>query len=112
MMGIISASSSCAFLISLGLNPSGMTLVQLTSMVSFVILMSSRYTDTVSPKSFSGVFSFAGMITLSVMYWKAPGAADSPKLNLVNSNCLCDNPKPSGRIIAVLGWSSGWISRL
>ncbi|KAK3923589.1 hypothetical protein KUF71_001997 [Frankliniella fusca] len=38
MMGIISASSSCAFLISFGLNPSGMTLVQLTSMVSFVIL--------------------------------------------------------------------------
>ncbi|KAK3921477.1 E3 ubiquitin-protein ligase hrd-like protein 1 [Frankliniella fusca] len=38
MMGMISASSSCAFLISFGLSPSGMTLVQLTSTVSFVIL--------------------------------------------------------------------------
>ncbi|KAK3914511.1 Piezo-type mechanosensitive ion channel component 2 [Frankliniella fusca] len=39
MMGMISASSSCAFLISFGLNQSGMTLVQLTSTVSFVILI-------------------------------------------------------------------------
>ncbi|KAK3924817.1 Bifunctional heparan sulfate N-deacetylase/N-sulfotransferase 1 [Frankliniella fusca] len=92
MMGMISASSSCAFLISFGLSPSGMTLVQLTSMVSFVILMSSRYTDTVSPKSFSGVFSFAGMITLSVMYWKAPGAADNPKLSLITVYTFLPNP--------------------
>ncbi|KAK3923577.1 Myosin regulatory light polypeptide 9 [Frankliniella fusca] len=50
MMGMISASSSCAFLISLGLNPSGMTLVQLTSMVSFVILI-AVYTFLPNPAS-------------------------------------------------------------
>ncbi|KAK3917084.1 DNA ligase [Frankliniella fusca] len=50
MMGMISASSSCAFLISFGLNPSGMTLVQLTSTVSLVILI-AVYTFLPNPAS-------------------------------------------------------------